>query len=38
MKGNSNTTAWLFILFGLFLAPVGVGIILLIIGITMLKK
>ena len=38
MKGNSNTTAWLFILFGLFLTPVGVGIILLIIGIKMLKQ
>ena len=38
MKGNNSTTGWLFILFGLFLAPVGIGIILIIIGIGMLKK
>ncbi len=37
-NGNSNTTAWLFILFGVFLAPVGIGIILIIIGLKMLKK
>ena len=35
---NSGVTAALLILFGIFLAPVGIGIFMIIIGIIMLKK
>lgn len=37
-SSNNSTIAVLFILFGIFLAPVGIGIILIIVGIMMLKK
>ncbi len=36
--GNGGVIAALLILFGIFLAPVGIGIVMIIIGVIMLKR